>query len=246
MNNPLFLKKDQEDFENMITPVVLEPLVSLWWIGLISSIFISFCIVQIAIRIPPDKRRILMITMGISILLIEALQQVYYLHFDLWSIERSIPLHLCGIAIIIAGISMFRPSQIGFEFLALMGSPGALHALLTPQFNHGDLPFLIFKYYFGHVAIMLVPLFLAIVEGYRIRKTAWVNVFFLSQGILLFVGLSNLVLGSNYMYLVKKPLVNNPMIIGEWPWYILGFEIMGLIHILIFYVGYRKLKPLPY
>ena len=95
-------------------------------------------------------------------------------------------------------------------------------------------------------AVILVPLFLAIVEGYRIRKSSWINVFFLSQGILLFVGFSNLVLGSNYMYLVQKPLVNNPMIIGEWPWYILGFEIMGLIHILIFYIGYRKMKPLPY
>tara|TARA_B100000287_G_C20557996_1_gene751267 strand:- start:426 stop:1118 length:693 start_codon:yes stop_codon:yes gene_type:complete len=230
----------------MIKPVVLDPLSPIWIIGMILSILISTFIIQLAIRIPPDKRRILMIAMGASILIIEILQQFYYLHFDLWSIERSIPLHLCGIAIITAGFLMFKPNQIGFEFLALMGSPGALHALLTPQFNHGDLPFLVFKYYFGHAAIILVPIFLAVVEGYRIRKSSWINVFFICQGLLLFVGLSNLMLGSNYMYLVEKPLVDNPMIIGEWPWYIIGFELMGLIHIILFYAGYRKLKPLPY
>ena len=48
------------------------------------------------------------------------------------------------------------------------------------------------------------------------------------------------------MYLAEKPLVNNPMVVGEWPWYILGFEIPGLVHILIFYYGYRKFRPLPY
>ena len=230
----------------MVKPVILEPLSTLWVVGIVCSIFVSYFIIQLAIRIPPDKRRILMIVMGFSILMIEVLQQFYYLHFDLWAIERSIPLHLCGIAIIIAGIVMFKPNQNGFEFLALMGSPGALHAILTPQFNHGDLPFLVFKYYFGHAAIIFVPLYLAIAEGYRIRESSWINVFFMCQGILLFVGLSNVILGSNYMYLVEKPIVQNPMIIGEWPWYILGFEIMGLIHIILFYAGYRKMKPLPY
>ena len=230
----------------MVKPVILEPLSALWVVGIVCSILISYFIIQLAIRIPPDKRRILMMAIGFSILLIEVLQQFYYLHFDLWAIERSIPLHLCGIAIIIAGIVMFKPNQNGFEFLALMGSPGALHAMLTPQFNHGDLPFLVFKYYFGHAAIIFVPLYLAIAEGYRIRESSWINVFFMCQGILLFVGFSNVILGSNYMYLVEKPIVQNPMIIGEWPWYILGFEVMGLIHIILFYAGYRKMKPLPY
>ena len=48
------------------------------------------------------------------------------------------------------------------------------------------------------------------------------------------------------MYLAEKPLVNNPMIIGEWPWYILGFEILGFLHIYIFFRLYKLFKPLPY
>ena len=61
---------------------------------------------------------------------------------------------------------MIKPDQNGFEFLALIGTPGALHALLTPQLNHGYDIFLVYKYYIGHSAIILIPLFLAIVQGY--------------------------------------------------------------------------------
>ena len=48
----------------MITPVVIEPLSLLWCIGIGVSIAISFLILQIGIRIPPDTRRLLMIGMG--------------------------------------------------------------------------------------------------------------------------------------------------------------------------------------
>ena len=210
------------------------------------SILVSFGIIQIAIRIPPDKRKILMMILGFTLISIELMQQLYLNHLGLWSLKTSLPIHLCGISGILAGIMRFRSSHYGFEFLALIGSPGALHALLTPQLNHGTIPFLIFKYYVSHAGIILVPLFLAIVLGYRIKRSSWYRVLLLCQVLLIIIGLTNYFIGANYMYLAEKPLVNNPMVVGEWPWYILGFEILGLLHILIFYYGYRKFRPLPY
>ena len=230
----------------MSSPTIIEPLSSTWWIGMSLSILVSFGIIQIAIRIPPDRRKILMMIMGITLISIELMQQFYLNHLGLWSLKTSLPIHLCGISGILAGIMMFRSSHYGFEFLALIGSPGALHALLTPQLNHGTIPFLIFKYYVSHVGIILVPLFLAVVLGYRIKRSSWYRVLLLCQVLLIIIGLTNYFIGANYMYLAEKPLVNNPMVVGEWPWYILGFEILGLVHILIFYYGYRKFRPLPY
>tara|TARA_A100001011_G_scaffold236297_1_gene244270 strand:- start:330 stop:1022 length:693 start_codon:yes stop_codon:yes gene_type:complete len=230
----------------VISPTVIEPLSMTWWIGIIVSLIISFIIIQIAIRIPPDKRKILMISIGITLILIELVQQAYLKHLGIWNAKSSLPIHLCGISGILAGIMMIRQNYSGFEFLALIGSPGALHAILTPQLNHGPIPFLIFKYYVSHAGIILVPLFFAIVLGYRIKESSWYKVFLLCQLLILFVGSANFMIGSNYMYLTEKPLAKNPMIVGEWPWYILGFEILGLIHILLFYYGYRQMRPLPY
>tara|TARA_B100000575_G_scaffold291795_1_gene298549 strand:+ start:88 stop:780 length:693 start_codon:yes stop_codon:yes gene_type:complete len=230
----------------MSSPTIIEPLSLTWWIGIIISTLIAIAIIQIAIRIPPDKRKVLMLSMGISLIGIELIQQFYLNNLGIWTMENSLPIHLCGISGILAGVMMLRPSNIGFEFLALIGSAGALHAILTPQLNHGSIPFLIFKYYISHFGIILVPLFLAIVLGYRIKRISWARVFLLCQVLLLFIGTTNYFIGSNYMYLAEKPIVNNPMVIGEWPWYIIGFEILGLVHILIFYYGYRKMRPLPY
>jgi len=230
----------------LITPVVIEPLSLLWCIGIGVSIAISFLILQIGIRIPPDTRRLLMIGMGIIMISIEIAQQLYIYHLGLWNIQRSMPIHLCGIAGILAGIMMFKPNQDGFEFLALIGSPGALHALLTPQLNHGDLTFLVLKYYIGHTGIILIPLFLAIVQGYRVRNYSWLRVVLFCQLLIIFIGSFNYFTGSNYMYLLERPSVTSPMIIGNWPWYILGFEILGIVHIVGFYFGYRSMKPLPY
>ena len=230
----------------MSSPTIIEPLSLTWCIGIIISTLIAIAIIQIAIRIPPDKRKVLMLSIGISLIGIELIQQFYLNHLGIWTMETSLPIHLCGISGILAGVMMLRPSNIGFEFLALIGSAGALHAILTPQLNHGSIPFLIFKYYISHFGIILVPLFLAIVLGYRIKRISWARVFLLCQVLLLFIGTTNYFIGSNYMYLAEKPMVNNPMVIGEWPWYIIGFEILGLFHILIFYYGYRKMRPLPY
>ena len=230
----------------MSSPTIIEPLSLTWWIGIVISTLIAIAIIQIAIRIPPDKRKVLMLFIGISLIGIELIQQFYLNHLGIWTMETSLPIHLCGISGILAGVMMLRPSNIGFEFLALIGSAGALHAILTPQLNHGSIPFLIFKYYISHFGIILVPLFLAIVLGYRIKRISWARVFLLCQVLLFFIGTTNYFIGSNYMYLAEKPMVNNPMVIGEWPWYIIGFEILGLVHILIFYYGYRKMRPLPY
>ena len=230
----------------MSSPTIIEPLSLTWCIGIIISTLIAIAIIQIAIRIPPDKRKVLMLSIGISLIGIELIQQFYLNHLGIWTMETSLPIHLCGISGILAGVMMLRPSNIGFEFLALIGSAGALHAILTPQLNHGSIPFLIFKYYISHFGIILVPLFLAIVLGYRIKRISWARVFLLCQVLLLFIGTTNYFIGSNYMYLAEKPMVNNPMVFGEWPWYIIGFEILGLVHILIFYYGYRKMRPLPY
>ena len=43
----------------------------------------------------------------------------------------------------------------------------------------------------------------------------------------------NYLIKSNYMYLNRPPKVNNPLIIGEWPYYLIYFEVFILILFLI-------------
>ena len=230
----------------MVVPEIIKVFSNLWWLGIIISTIISILIVQLSIRIPPDRRKLLMIFLGAFLLSLELVRHYHLYGLGLWSVSASLPIHLCGIARILAGIILIKPNKIGFQFLALIGSPGALHALLTPQLNHGRTDFMIFEYYASHTGIILTPIIFAVALGYRIQDKSWMDAFILLQFLLVFVGLSNYVLDANYMYLAERPLVKNPMIVGDWPWYILGFEFLGFIHIYIFFKLYKFFKPLPY
>ena len=230
----------------MVIPKIIEVFSSLWWYGIISSLIISVLIIQLAIRIPPDRRNLLMTFLGLFLLSLEMVRHYHLFEKGLWSVTESLPLHLCGLSRILAGIMLIKPNKLGFQFLALIGSPGALHALLTPQLNHGKTEFMVFEYYASHTGIILTPMLFAIVLGYRMQDKSWLTMFIALQFLLAFIGFSNFLFEANYMYLAKRPIVENPMLIGEWPWYILGFEVLGFIHIYLFFKLYRLFRPLPY
>ena len=225
---------------------IITPLSELWWMGIISSILIGIFIIQLAIRIPPDKRTILKLCIASLMFFEEIFNQWYMFYLGIWDLSTSLPIHMCGITGILAGVMLIKNKQIGFEFIAMPGMAGAIHALLTPLLNHGGDTYQVINYYVGHSGIIIVALYLAIVEGCRIRKKSWVSVFFIMQILFIIIGIANWVFSANYMYLSKAPIVDNPLIIGDWPWYIIFFEIAGFLHILILYFCFRKMKPLPF
>ena len=49
----------------------------------------------------------------------------------------------------------------------------------------------------------------------------------------------NVALGANYMYLARRPMANNPFLIGPWPWYILGLEVACVLHLWVMDVLFR-------
>lgn len=52
----------------------------------------------------------------------------------------------------------------------------------------------------------------------------------------------NFLLGSNYMFVNSPPEVNNPFVIGEWPYYILLWQVFVIIFAYMIYtISRRKL-----
>jgi uncharacterized membrane protein YwaF len=46
----------------------------------------------------------------------------------------------------------------------------------------------------------------------------------------------NSVLGSNYWFICQKFGCESPFIIGEWPFYFIGFEMFGILVLGLFYI----------
>ena len=148
-----------------------------------------------------------------------------------WNISDNLPLHLCSISNLIACFILFIPrSNRLFEFLYYAGILGALQALLTPQINNFDgSSYEYLEYYVSHAGILLLPIFMFHNLGYKLTKFSWLKVVLYLNILLLIVMPLNFILDSNYMYLASKPNVSNPFVIGEWPYYILFWDIIIVV-----------------
>jgi hypothetical integral membrane protein (TIGR02206 family) len=141
-----------------------------------------------------------------------------------WSVQMSLPLALCDVALVVAAVACWYPSwSLGVELTYFWGLAGTLQAVLTPDLHVGFPSVEFVQFVVGHLGIVLAALYLVV--GLRIvpRPGAAVRVFVITVAYAAVIGLFNWLTGSNYMYLAAAP--ENPSLLsllGPWPWYILS------------------------
>lgn len=155
-----------------------------------------------------------------------------------WNISENLPLQLCGISNLIGCFILFIPKNKKlFEFFYYAGIIGAIQAFLTPQINNFDgTNYEYVEYYISHGGILLLPIYMINNLGYKLRKFSWLKVLIYLNILLIFIMPLNFKINSNYMYLAYPPNVDNPLIIGEWPYYIMYWEIIIVIFTYTLYV----------
>ena len=193
--------------------------------------------------------------LGCLILLRWIVSQCYQVFHSpiLWDVNHSLPFHLCGISGIISGLILIKFNQSLYEFVLLLGAPGALWSFITPQINIYNTPFMYFDYFLSHSLILFSPLYLAIIFNKKPRTGAWRSVFIKTNVIILpIVFFINFIIyyvfgfeEVNYIYLMSAPEAENPFVLGDWPFYIIGLQIVAFIHIILIYYlfnNYSRLK----
>jgi hypothetical integral membrane protein (TIGR02206 family) len=156
-----------------------------------------------------------------------------------WRVAEDLPLHLCSFSNLIVCAILFVPlNNKVFEFLFYCGFLGGLISILTPQLNYYDGGwFMYLSYYSSHGIIMLVPLFMYFNLDYKLSKYSWLRTFGILNILMIVILPLNFIIGSgaNYMYLYEAPNIKNPLVFGDWPFYIINWEI---IIIVLFYLTY--------
>ena len=90
--------------------------------------------------------------------------------------------------------------------------------------------------FLSHGAVVLVLLWLVVVEGMRCRPGSWWRVLLITNLTMVPVALFNLAIDANYFFVREKPGGSSPFLVGEWPWYIGVFEVLGLVFFFLVYL----------
>ena len=183
-------------------------------------------------------------TISIITLIITVSNHIIDINNGNWDIYENLPLHLCSISNLIVCFILFIPkNQKLFEFLFYCGFWGGLMAILTAQINDYDGSlFKYIQYYTSHGTIIFMPLYMFYHLNYKLSKLSWLKLLLILNICMAIIIPINFKIGSNYMYLAEAPNIKNPLVYGDWPFYIINWEFIILILFYITYVIFSKQK----
>lgn len=188
-------------------------------------------------RLNPQKRNIMRIILGCYIVFQEMLKNVVAYAVGDFGVGH-LPLHLCGISILLIGFDVIKPTKTVRNFLYYIGIPGAALAALFP--NWTTLPAFNFFHIHSftiHALIMLYPLLL--VTNGEVKPTIKT----MPKAVILLIGLAipiyfiNLACDTNFMFLMS-PDTGNPLglfekYLGSHLW---GFPVLLPIVMFVMYL----------
>ncbi len=189
---------------------------------------------------PETTRHKVRWTMAIILWLNEIGWHVWNAATGQWTIQTMLPLHLCSVLVWTGALALVTRNYLIYEFMYFMGIAGAIQALLTPDIGIYGFPhYRFFQTYISHGLIVTAAIYMTVVEGFRPtwkslgRVFVWMNIY------MAIVFVVNLLIGSNYLFIARKPDTASLLdILPPWPYYIAYIEVIGLIMCLLLYLPF--------
>ena len=154
----------------------------------------------------------------------------------IWLISNDLPLHMCGISFFTSTYALYKKNQTAFELSYFWGLAGAFQAIITPDPTRFVMDVSLFWNFLSHGLIILNVLWLIVIDNMRCRNGSLINTIIITNGCLFIISIVNTILNGNYWFICEKPGGESPFILGDWPLYLVGFEISGIILFGIFYI----------
>ncbi len=165
---------------------------------------------------------------------------IWYISAHLWDIGASLPIHLCGAALILSAIMLVNDSYAIFEVTYFWGLAGATQALLTPDIaDYGFPHYRFIQFFISHGAIVTANIYMTLVRGYRPTWKSWRKVIVVTALYAIAIGAFNWLVGGNYLFICHKPPTASLLdAMGPWPWYLIPLAFVAVIMFTLFYLPF--------
>jgi len=186
---------------------------------------------------------IIFATVLYSIQLFKTFIRMYLGNFD---ITEDLPLQLCNILPLLLIIGLYFRSRLVLSVIFFWILAGTAQANITPTLLNTFPHYEAIRYWAIHTGLPVLAIYLYYVLGYRFKLKDAVRSALALNVLAAIIYPLNILLGSNYLYLVEKPpgtTIYN--LLGPWPWYILNIEILMLVlfsAVLLPFYLYEKIR----
>jgi hypothetical integral membrane protein (TIGR02206 family) len=147
--------------------------------------------------------------------------QVYQFTPGDYSLQTSWPFQLCDVAVVAVVVALWTRDPRATAFTYYVGLTLTIQAILTPALD-SDFPDPRFLAFWGmHLGIVWAGCYLTWGLGWRPTRRLWGFAVGATALWAVSVVVLNLVLGTNYGYLMRKPSTASVLdLLGPWPWYV--------------------------
>ncbi len=168
-----------------------------------------------------------------------------YVLIKLWlgdfDYQADLPFDICNLTALMLPFLMWTPSYRVHEVLYFWILAGTVQAILTPHLFNGFPNFIFIKYWVVHSGLVIYAVYVTRVFEFRPTLRSIGKAFLMLQAYIAFIVIVNLLLGSNYVYVLGKPPTASALdYLGPWPWYLLVVEGLALLLFLLVWLPVRK------
>ena len=173
---------------------------------------------------------------GVLLLVNTLFWHIWNVAVGLWSVEEMLPLHLCSVMTFVSAAALFTQQRLLSGLAWLLGTTGASAALLMSEVAPYEFPhYRVIQSWLQHTLLWLAGFWLVFAEGirptWRVASQAWIVL----HAYLPIVFIVNLLVGSNYLFINRKPEFATVIdALPAWPGYLIALEVLVVIVIAVF------------
>lgn len=173
---------------------------------------------------------------------------IIYVLIKLWlgdfDYKADLPFDICNLTALLLPFLMWNPSYRVHEILYFWILAGTVQAIITPHLFNGFPNYIFIKYWMVHAGLVVYAVYATQVFNFKPTFRSIGKSFLALQAYLVFVLIINLLLDSNYVYVLRKPPTASALdYLGPWPWYILAGEALALLVFFLLWLPVRRPGP---
>jgi hypothetical integral membrane protein (TIGR02206 family) len=178
---------------------------------------------------------------AVSVVLAESGWWVINIVNGSWTVQWSLPLHLCEAGCFLVAAALWWRFRFAFEMSYFWGIGGTLPGLFSPSIpGHFPEP-VYFQYYAQHGLLVLGAFYLVVSLRMRPARRAVLRVSIATAIYAVAVGVVDYLTNGNYLFLRDLPPTRTALdYLGPWPWYIVTLTVAAIIVFNLLYLPFAR------